>query len=140
MPIPTQSQDFSIQEFTHLLETLEAHLPISDAFEEADPQKNGRWWTSQKEHMIVWFSSQTTLGSGGFTRSAPNNSARATYQRLQSAEALLWIAEALRVDDSTLREVAATALGENRRSRPRIIRQAIPWPIIAELAAAKLGG
>jgi hypothetical protein len=144
LPIPTRNQDFDnpdfdTREFAHLLETLDAHLPISDAFEEADPQKNGHWWTSQKEHMTVWFSSQKTLGSGGFTRSAPNNSAHATYQRLQSAEALLWIAEALGADDSTLRKAAATALKENRRSRPRIIRQVIPWSVIAELAAAKLG-
>jgi hypothetical protein len=129
--------DFTIREFTAILQTCEPHLPISDAFEEADPQKQGRWWSSQKEHMVVWFASQNSLGSGGFTRNTANDSARTTYQRLQTAEGLLWIAEALGADTALVKSASAKALSNPRRNRPRIIRQYIPWETIASLARAR---
>jgi hypothetical protein len=129
--------DFTIREFTAILKTCEPHLPISDAFEEADPQKQGRWWNSQKEHMVAWFTSQRSLGSGGFTRNTANDSARTTYQRLQSAEGLLWITEALGADTSLVASASAEALSNPRRSRPRIIRQYFPWETIASLASEK---
>lgn len=75
-----------------LLKALPAHLPISDAFEKADPQKRNRWRRSQREHMSGWFAQQTSLGSGAFSRTKPNRSARTTYQRLIHPKGIVWIA------------------------------------------------
>lgn len=133
------AMDVDVKEFARLLARLPEHLPISDAMEEADPQKNGRWWTSQREHMSSWFASQATRGSGAFTRRAPNRSAKMTYNRLQHPEGLVWIAEALGVDPALVRKVARDALDIPRRSRSGFVRKHIPWSLIAQLAKSRLG-
>ena len=126
--------DMDVRRFACLLDELEAHLPISDAFEAADPQKVGRWWTSQKEHMRVWFHTQATTGSGAFTRQQPNLSAKTAYNRLQSPDGLLWIAEALGADRELVEAVAEQALKVPRASRSAFIRKNLPWNLIIELA------
>lgn len=133
------SIDFDVREFAQLLSTLPAHLPLSDAMEQADPQKTRRWWSSQREHMSVWFDSQATTGSGSFTRQKPNRSARATYNRLQHPEGLVWIAEALGADKKLLQQVTNEALSINRRKRSGFVRQHLPWDMIAALAKSLLG-
>ncbi|MSS84773.1 hypothetical protein FYJ24_08355 [Actinomycetaceae bacterium WB03_NA08] len=130
--------DFDVREFARLLSTLPAHLPISDAMEQADPQKKGRWWSSQREHMSSWFDSQATTGSGSFTRQKPNMSARTTYNMLQHPEGLVWIAEALGVDTQLVQQVANDALAINRRSRSKFVRQHLPWDMIAGLAKSEM--
>jgi hypothetical protein len=125
--------------FIRVLSQLEPHLPISDAYERDLPQKQGSWWTSQREHMLSWFRSQGGLGSGQYTRSAPNASARTTYNRLASAPALIWMAEALGEDAAVVQEAADAARSEpNTRKRPGLIRKYLPWPRIEELASRKL--
>ena len=131
--------DVDVKEFARLLARLPEHLPISDAMEEADPQKNGRWWTSQREHMSSWFASQATRGSGAFTRRAPNRSAKMTYNRLQHPEGLVWIAEALGVDPALVRQVARDALDVPRRSRSSFVRKHIPWSLISQVAKSQMG-
>jgi hypothetical protein len=131
--------DFDVKQFARLLARLPEHLEISDAMEEADPQKNGRWWTSQREHMTSWFASQATRGSGSFTRREPNRSAKMTYNRLQHPEGLVWIAEALGADPALVRKVARDALDIPRRSRSGFVRKHIPWSLIAQLAKSRLG-
>lgn len=129
--------DFDVVEFATMLAQLDEHLPISDAYEREVPQRTGVWWTSQREHMVRWFGGQTTTGSGAFTRSAPNRSARMTYGRLQCPAALVWIAEALGEDPVTV-EVAAGAAraAPNARRRSGVLRRHLPWSRIAELATA----
>lgn len=108
--------DFSVQDFRAILATLPAHLPISDAFERDLPQRQGTWWKSQREHMLGWFEHQQSTGSGKFTRKAPNMGARLTYVRLNSAPAIVWIAEALGVDSEIVQSAADAARNEpNRR-------------------------
>lgn len=127
--------DFDVEQFAHLLETLPQHMPISDAVEQADPQKKGRWWSSQREHMSVWFRSQVADGSGGFTRATANRSAKLTYNRLLHPEGLLWIAEALGAETASVQAAAKEALAiTDRRSRSKIVRKHLPWRLISELA------
>ncbi|MBS1673949.1 MAG: hypothetical protein JSS74_08295 [Actinobacteria bacterium] len=122
-------------EFARLLETLEPHLPISDAFEKDVPQRQGTWWSSQREHMVHWFTAQASLGSGAYTRSQPNFSARTTYNRLLAPAALLWIAEGLGEDAELVRSAADRARTElNARRRPGLVRSFLPWARIAPLA------
>lgn len=42
-----EETDFGVRTFAGLLRLLSEHLPISDAFESADSQRQGRWWASQ---------------------------------------------------------------------------------------------
>ncbi|MEW6859872.1 hypothetical protein [Trueperella pyogenes] len=130
--------DFNVREFARLLGRLPDHLPISDAMEQADPQKKGRWWSSQREHMTSWFASQATTGSGSFTREVPNRSARTTYNRLQHPEGLIWIAEAVGVDPVLIDRVAHEALTMDRRKRSGFIRKHIPWEMVADQAKSQL--
>lgn len=131
--------DIDVRRFARLLAGLPEHLPISDAMEHADPQKKGRWWSSQREHMSTWFASQATTGSGAFTRQAPNRSAKTTYNRLQHPEGLMWIAEALGADTTLLQRVAEEALSIPRRRRSGFVRTHLPWNLIADLAKSQRG-
>lgn len=51
--------DFDVRAFAEMLTELPARTPIASRFEDADPQKDGHWWASQREHMIFFF-----LGEG----------------------------------------------------------------------------
>lgn len=131
----SSSEDLSVQEFREVLATLPAHLPLSDAFEKDFPQRQGVWWSSQREHMLGWLQHQQSMGDGKFTRKAPNTSARLTYVRLNSGPAIVWIAEALGVDTETVKSAAAAAKTEpNPRKHCGLLRKYLPWPLISERA------
>lgn len=135
----TSNSELSNAAFLRVLAQLEPHLPISDAYEHGFPQRQGSWWTSQREHMLGWFRAQSGLGSGKYTRSKPNTSARSTYNRLASAPALLWIAEALGEDSAEVQATADAARSEpNARKRPGLIRKYVPWARIEQLATRRL--
>lgn len=133
------SADISVTDFVRVLSQLEPYLPISDEYEHTKGQKSGVWWSTQKEHMVGWFSSQLTLGSGAYTRERTNSSARTTYNRLLSAGAFVWMAEALGEDPDIVRRAADAARNEpNARKRPALLRRHLPWDRIAELARVYL--
>lgn len=132
---PKPTGDMHVRDFVRVLQRLESHLPISDAFESDLPQRRGSWWSSQKEHLIQWFGDQETYGSGAFAREVRNTSARTTYSRLLSAPAFVWLAEALGEDPAVVSAAANAARAEpNPRRRPGILRGALPWERIFELA------
>lgn len=127
--------DIHVRDFAHVIAMLEPHLPISDQYELDVPQKQGVWWSSQQEHMVRWFSDQATLGSGAFTRSEPNTSARTTYNRLLAPAAFVWMAEALGEDPAVVQAAADAARAEpSARRRPGLLRRHLPWSRVAELA------
>lgn len=123
-------KDFDVHRFARLLARLPAHLEISDSMEQTAPQENRRW-SSQREHMTGWFRSQATTGSGAYSRQRPNHSAKTTYNRLQSAEGMIWIAEALGADKDLVRQAANEALTLPSSSRCKHIRQYLPRELIA---------
>lgn len=91
-------------------------------------------------HMITWFSCQITLGSGNYSRSCPNYSARKTYGRLLNPWSLLWIAAALGEDPEVVK--AAAREMEDYRSysaKCGVVRRAIPFDRIYELALKTRG-
>lgn len=134
---PMAGLDFDVHDFASVLGRLEPHLPISDAFERAHPQERGTWWSSQQEHMVRWFRSQASTGTGAYSRQEPNRSARTTYNRLLAPAALLWMAEALGELPSTVQAAADVAAAEpNRRRRAGLVRRHLPWERIAQLAAS----
>lgn len=131
--------DLHIDEFVQVLRTLEPHLPISDAYERDRPQPRGAWWSSQKEHMTVWFADQDEPRAGNFTRKNPNESARKTYNRLSCTAAFIWLAEALGEDTELVRAAAEAARAEpNARRRPGALRKFFPWSRIARLARDRM--
>ncbi|MDK9658669.1 hypothetical protein FAM15407_002298 [Propionibacterium freudenreichii] len=135
MPAP----DFDVVEFAALLRSLPPHLPISDAFEASQTQGSDSRWSTQRLHMTRWFAAQATLGSGQYTRSEPNRSARTTYQRLQSSYGLIWIAEALGADTAELQATVDEAAAEpDHRRHMGLLRRHLPWDMIAELATTRL--
>lgn len=124
--------DFDVLEFAGHLAHLEPHLPISDEFELAILKGKQSLWSSQQDHMVGWFNGQSTTGFGAYSRNTPNFSAKRTYNRLQSPEGMLWIAEALGVDPALVKRVADKTLTLPRRSQCAYIRSQIPWNVIAE--------
>jgi hypothetical protein len=129
------SDDMQVREFVRVLRRLESHLPISDAYEQDRPQLKGAWWSSQKEHMVRWFSDQENRGSGAFSRNEPNASARTTYNRLLCPAAFVWMAEALGEDPTVVKTAADAARDEpNARKRPGLLRRYLPWERVSQLA------
>ena len=131
--------DRDVQRYARLFDTLEAHLPISDAFEEKDPQRDKRWWGSQRQHMGCYFAGRVPrLGDW---------SAEAAYMALQHAEGIMWMVEALDTDgDHTARlvnlseEIFAGAEQMARGKRAKFLRHPdhLPWSVIHNLAHHRL--
>ncbi|AXR73594.1 hypothetical protein DYI20_09280 [Auritidibacter ignavus] len=84
--------------------------------------------------MTEWFASQTTTGFGAYVRRRPDLSAKKTHNRLQSAEKLVWIAEALGADADLVQQVADDVLIRPCRGRCGHVREHLPWELIAEMA------
>lgn len=130
--------DLHVHGFVDVLKDLQPHLPISDQYELDRPQARGAWWSSQQEHMVRWFGTQDSLGSGAFTRSVANTSAKTTYNRLLCSAAFVWIAEALGEDLTVVQAAADAARDEpNVRKRPGLLRKHLPWERIVALALAR---
>lgn len=111
-----------------------AHLPdqpeIREWLKEIDVS-----WDYDQLHMVTWFSWQLSLGSGKYSRSRPNHSAKVTYERLLNPFSLLWIAAALGVEkDLVLRTGVEIRDYATYREKCGVVRRAIPWNRIYELA------
>lgn len=85
--------------------------------------------------MVEWFRANETKGSGSYSRQSPNQSARRCYNSLMNAGSLLWIAEAVGIDELTVRRAyeAAVEAGDYRRACGAI-RKIITWDMIYALA------
>ena len=130
LPIQVGENDFHNTEMASLF----AHLPLQPEIaawlKELDVS-----WDYDQLHMVTWFSGQLSLGSGKYSRSRPNHSAKVTYERLVNPFSLLWIAAALGEE----RDVVAQARHEMEeykswRAKCGVVRRAIPWNRIYTLA------
>lgn len=85
--------------------------------------------------MVEWFRANETKGSGSHNRQTPNSSARRCYNSLMNAASLLWIAEAVGIDELTVRRAfeAAVAAGDYRRPCGAV-KRIITWDMIYALA------
>lgn len=129
--------DLDVRAFVRILRTLPAWPPITAGW---DKEHRARHMArrSQREHMVGWFESQPTLGSGAYSRREPNHSARITYNRLLSVGGLLWIGEAMGAPRELVQRASEEAARErDNRRRCGIIRRHIPWEMIASLAAER---
>ena len=84
--------------------------------------------------MVEWFRANETKGSGSYSREAPNKSARRCYNSLMNAASLLWIAEAVGVDELTVRRAYEAAVDAGGyRCACGAIRKIITWDMIYAL-------
>lgn len=123
--------DIGCREFSNVLASKGAHYPYSDRYIDEvhdSPEKSGQ---DEREHMVIWFRANETKGSGSYSRQEPNKSARRCYNSLMNAASLLWIAEAVGIDESTVRRAyeAAAVAGDYRRACGAI-RRIITWDMI----------
>ncbi len=128
--IPVGENDFHNTEMAALF----AHMPFQP--ETADWLKTVPVsWIYDQLHMVTWFSGQLSLGSGKYSRSRPNHSARTTYERLLNPFSLLWIAAALGEDKDLVIKTGLEMQGYlSWRAKCGVVRRAIPWKRICELA------
>ncbi|WP_307738463.1 hypothetical protein [uncultured Varibaculum sp.] len=131
--------DFDVRAFAEMLTELPARTPIASCFEDADPQKDGHWWASQREHMIFFFMDRLYPEVHYRKNLAPrkvNLSARKAYNLIHHAEALVWIAEALHVlPDDKLESLCCDALKIDRIKRPKFFRDGeLGWDVVAHHA------
>lgn len=143
-------KDYSVKEFVEFLERTEEHYPISKQYDKEFGQRKKVWWEKsgkgQRTHMLSWFLAQETKGKGSYSRTKPNSSAKFTYNHLQCAGAVLWMAEALgecmdeikedeKKKNRALVKKAAleTSEEQNIRKRAGIVRSIITWRHILEL-------
>ncbi|MCF2707323.1 hypothetical protein I6E29_08625 [Arcanobacterium haemolyticum] len=134
----TEDIDFNSLEMAQMFTRLPARPPITETYENEHPQKKGRWWKSQREHMVGWFRSQSTRGSGQYSRNQANYSGKRAYNRLLSDSALLWINEALGADPAKVQAAADAARQEpDHRRRCKAIRDILPWKELVPLIEAK---
>lgn len=129
----TANGDVSCAQAAKLFRCRKDHYPYSDRYiaEVHDsPDKGGR---TEREHMVDWFTGNQTTGTGSYTRETPNQSARRCYNRLMNAASLLWIAEAVGIDELTVKQAyeAASTAGDYRKACGAI-RSIITWDMIYE--------
>ena len=126
--------DLRCKRFSEILAEKKDHYPYSDKYISEvyeSPDKTGR---TEREHMVAWFRANETKGSGQYSRQTPNKSARRCYNSLLNAASLLWIAEAVGIDELTVRHAyeAAVSAGDYRRACGAI-RKIITWDMIYAL-------
>ncbi len=126
--------DIRCKAFSDILKAKKDHYPYSDRYISQvhdSLEKTGR---TEREHMVAWFRSNETKGGGHYSRLQPNRSAMRCYNSLMNADSLLWIAEAVGIDEPTVKQAyeAAIAAGDYRRACGAI-RKIITWDMIYAL-------
>lgn len=127
--------DIRCRKFSDILASKSDHYPYSDKYIAEVHDSKDKTGRTEREHMVEWFRANETKGSGAYSRQVPNQSARRCYNGLMNAASLLWIAEAVGIDELTVRRAyeAAVAAGDYRRACGAI-RKIITWDMIYALA------
>lgn len=128
-----KTDDIDVLSFARIISMLPPDPPISKAYDEKYGQKQGRWFLSQREHMVVWSLHYPTSGVHPFTHK-PSQSTRQLLAFFGRPESLLWLAEALGEGQSVLTSLVEELENvKNPRRACSIIRKRIPWTRILEL-------
>jgi len=126
--------NISAKRLARVLWRAKAHYPVSDSFEH-DWLPGTSWWSSQQEHVCRWL--EELNGPGAYGRKGFDSNARDFYQRFKCAAGLLWVAEAVGVDEDLVREAAEAAAaeagaGKLPATQCAAIRRVIPWDVVAD--------
>lgn len=116
--------DIRCRRFSDILRTKEDHYPYSDRYISEVHDSSTKTGRTEREHMVEWFRANETKGSGSYSRQTPNSSARRCCNSLMNAASLLWIAEAVGIDELTVKIAyeAAVGAGDHRRACGRFER------------------
>lgn len=92
---------------------------------------------SRKDGLMGWLAEYN--GPGFYKRTNWNHSAKFAYNHIHSADALLWLAEAVGVPRFALlkAKAAARATEPNRPSQAAAVRQVLPWALVEALLKAR---
>ena len=125
--------DMSCLAFSRLLRFKRSHYPYSDKYIREVGNSPDTHARTEKQHMVQWFAANATHGSGAYSRQKPNNSAKNCYNKLKNAASLLWIAEAVGIEEPAVAAAfeAARQAGDYRRACGAI-RKIISWSMIIE--------
>ena len=125
--------DMSCVAFSHLLRFKRSHYPYSDRYLSEINNSPDTHARTEKQHMVHWFADNATQGSGAYSRQKPNNSAKRCFNKLENAASLLWIAEAVGIEEPVVAAAfeAARQAGDYRRACGAI-RKIITWSMIIE--------
>lgn len=125
--------DMSCVAFPHLLRFKRSHYPYSDRYLSEVNNSPDTHARTEKQHMVHWFADNATQGSGAYSRQKPNNSAKRCFNKLENAASLLWIAEAVGIEEPVVAAAfeAARQAGDYRRACGAI-RKIITWSMIIE--------
>ena len=123
--------DIRCRRFSDILRTKEDHYPYSDRYISEVHDSSTKTGRTEREHMVEWFRANETKGSGSCSRQTPNSSARRCYNSLMNAASLLWIAEAVGIDELTVKIAyeATVGAGDHRRACGAI-RKIITWDMV----------
>ena len=127
--------DIRCRKLSDILASKSDHYPYSDKYIAEVHDSKDKTGRTEREHRVEWFRANETKGSGAYSRQVPNQSARRCYNGLMNAASLLWIAEAVGIDEPTVRRAyeAAVAADDYRRACGAI-RKIIAWDMIYALA------
>lgn len=126
--------DIRCKGFSDILRTKEDHYPYSDRYINEVRDSSSKTGRTEREHMVEWFRANETKGSDSYSRQSPNQSARRCYNSLMNAGSLLWIAEAVGIDELTVRRAYEAAVeADDYRRACGAIRKIITWDMIYSL-------
>ncbi len=95
---------------------------------------SGAWYGSQKEHWMGWLSEYDAPGAYGRETKVLRDACY-SYNRIQCAPMLFWLAEALRAPESQLDKAFNAVLKApcNGASQCAALRKFLPWQMVEEL-------
>ncbi len=106
----TNSGDVQCKKLARLFAKKTDHYPWSDKYIKEVHDSSEKTGRTEREHMVAWFRANETCGSGFYTRNTPNKSVRRCYNSLMNAASLLWIAEAVGIDEATVKQAYEAAV------------------------------
>lgn len=118
--------DMDVLDFARKISMLPIDTTEANRYEKEYGQKDGRWWTCQREHITVWCLHQPTNGVKGFTHK-PNNSARKMYYHMGRSEMYLWLAQAVGIPPQQIEEAISNIVNCSRNESLKYLRQAFPF-------------
>ena len=128
-------------ELRALIAELPKRVPLTDALEAQNCPQSSRlhttWYRSQKEHWLGWLGEYGSPGA--YRRKNSGRDARFIYNHFQCPPGLLWLAEALGVEEPLLitGQEAMAGAKDNLASQCAAFRRVIPWDVLEPLVERK---
>jgi protocatechuate 3,4-dioxygenase alpha subunit len=126
--------DINCRKFSDILATKADHYPYSDHFVSAVQDLSGAPAQTERERTIKCFRAYEAKSLDSYRPQSPSQSACRCYNSLTNAGSLLWVAEAVGINELTVRQAyeAALAAGDEQHACGAI-RKIITWDMIYAL-------